>query len=93
MTQYPMPLNLSPWPLATMLGVVSAAVAFPPVLAWSANAANVGLVGFVRYQASDGVNLDIALQDAVFTVAFVSIFAARARRDHDHPLLRGAGSP
>jgi hypothetical protein len=79
MTRYPMTLQLSPWPLgATMLGAVAAALAFPPVLAWLALGVNAALVGIVRYLASDGENLDVALQDAVFTVAFVVIFAALA---------------
>lgn len=79
MTRHPMPLDLSPWPLgATMLGVVSAALAFPPALAWAAIALNVGLVGLVRYQASGGANLEIALQDTIFTVAFALAFVALA---------------
>lgn len=79
MTRYPMTLQLSPWPLGTtMLGAVAAALAFPPAVAWGALGVNAALVGFVRYQASAGENLDIALQDAVFTVAFVAIFVALA---------------
>ena len=79
MTRYPMTLQLSPWPLgATMLGCVAAALAFPPAVAWVAIGVNAALVGIVRYQASDGENFDVALQDAVFTIAFVAIFAALA---------------
>ena len=77
MTQYPMPPALSPWPLGTtMLGSVAAALAFPPALAWAAIGLDMVLLLVVRYAASGGANLDVALQDATYMTAFVSIFAA-----------------
>lgn len=77
MVQFPLPTAMSPWPLSTtMLGAVAGAIAFPPALAWTTVGVNAALLAFVRFEASGGVNLDVALQDSLYIAAFVAIFVA-----------------
>ncbi|MBN9239728.1 MAG: hypothetical protein BGO97_08515 [Micrococcales bacterium 70-64] len=74
-----MPLSASPWPLGiTSIGTVPAALAFRPVVAWTALVANAGALALVRFVASGQVDLSEALQDGLFAVAFSAIFSVVA---------------
>ena len=75
----PMPLDTAPWPLGiTGIGTVPAALAWRPLWAWLAVVANAGALALVRFSATGGLDLDVALQDGLFSVAFSAIFTVVA---------------
>jgi len=79
MTDFPMPLETSPWPLGVLaLGTVSAALAWRAPLAWTLLTVNSALLGAVRYFAAGGVSIDLPIQDAIYSVAFSAIFTSLA---------------
>ncbi len=79
LTEYPMPLEASPWPLGVLaLGTVSAALAWRATIAWMLLIVNSALLGAVRYYAAGEVSTGLPLQDAIYSVAFSAIFTALA---------------
>ena len=71
LTEYPMPLEASPWPLGVLaLGTVSAALAWRATIAWMLLIVNSALLGAVRYYAAGEVSTGLPLQDAIYSVAF-----------------------
>ena len=79
LTEYPMPLEASPWPLGVLaLGTVSAALSWRSPVAWTLLIVNSALLGAVRYFAAGGVSIDLPIQDAIYTVTFSAIFTALA---------------
>jgi len=79
LTEYPMPLESSPWPLGVLaLGTVSAALSWRSPIAWILLVVNSALLGAVRYSAAGGVSIDLPIQDAIYSVAFSAIFTSLA---------------
>jgi len=79
LTEYPMPLESSPWPLGVLaLGTVSAALSWRSPIAWILLVVNSALLGAVRYFAAGGVSIDLPIQDAIYSVAFSAIFTSLA---------------
>ncbi len=79
LTEYPMPLEASPWPLGVLaLGTVSAALSWRSSIAWTLLIVNSALLGAVRYFAAGGVSIDLPIQDAIYSVAFSAIFTSLA---------------
>ena len=79
LTEYPMPLETSPWPLGVLaLGTVSAALSWRSPIAWILLIVNSALLGTVRYFAAGGVSIDLPIQDAIYSVAFSAIFTSLA---------------
>ncbi|MCY7411758.1 MAG: ATP-binding protein [Salinibacterium sp.] len=79
LTEYPMPIETSPWPLGVLaLGTVPAALTWRPTIAWTLLVLSSALLGVVRYFAAGRVNIDIPIQDAIYSVAFSGIFTALA---------------
>ena len=79
LTNYPMPIEASPWPLGVLaLGTVSAALAWRAPIAWTLLIVNSALLGSVRFFAAGGVSIDVPIQDAIYSVAFSAIFTSLA---------------
>jgi signal transduction histidine kinase len=79
MVVHPMPAALSPWPFGVMaLGTVAAALAWRPRLVWACVFTNSLAMVPIRFFASGGETGIVSVQDAFFTLTFVSIFTALA---------------
>jgi signal transduction histidine kinase len=79
MTNVPLPANEVPWVLgATSLATVAAALAWRPMLHWAYLLVNVAAIGLLRNFSDGNTDHAIALQHALFSLGFTSIFTAIA---------------
>ena len=79
MTTVPLPANEVPWVLgATSLATVAAALAWRSALSWGYLLVNVAAIGLLRNYADGNMDHAIALQHALFSLGFTSIFTAIA---------------
>lgn len=71
--------ELVPWVLlATSLGTVAAALVWRPPVVWGFLLANIAATGLLRDYANGGVDHGMALEQALFSLGFTSIFTAIA---------------